>query len=125
MSIKLYNSELKVMEVFWREGDMRAARVCDILEEEIGWNPNTTYTIIKKCVSKGYVERKNPGFWCHPLITKDEVRTCETKNLIDKMFDGSSTKFFAAFIDNRELLTEEEFLELKELIENKCGGAKN
>lgn len=119
LNIKLYNSELKVMEVFWREGDMRAARVCDILQAEIGWNPNTTYTIIKKCVAKGYVERKNPGFWCHPLITKDQVRTCETKDLIDRMYNGSAKRFFAAFIDDREILTKEEYEELKKMINDK------
>lgn len=119
MNIKLYDSELKVMEVLWREGDMKAARVCDILQKEIGWNPNTTYTIIKKCVTKGYVERKNPGFWCHPLITKEEVRSCETIELIDKMFEGSPESFFAAFIDNKEVLARVKIEELKNIIEGK------
>ena len=47
MDIKLFNSELKVMEVLWREGELPAKRVADILAEEIGWNQNTTYTVIK------------------------------------------------------------------------------
>ena len=47
MSIKLFDSELKVMEVLWREGGMAAGQLAKILKDEIGWNRNTTYTVIK------------------------------------------------------------------------------
>ena len=48
MAIKLFDSELKVMDVLWKEGDKTAKQISDILKEEIGWNMNTTYTVIKK-----------------------------------------------------------------------------
>ena len=34
--MKLFDSELKVMAVLWREGDSTAKRISDILKEEIG-----------------------------------------------------------------------------------------
>ena len=52
MNIKLFDSEIKVMEVLWKEGDLTAKQLADILSEKIGWNKNTTYTVIKKCISK-------------------------------------------------------------------------
>ncbi len=57
MGIKLYDSELKVMEILWKEGELTAGQIAKILKEEIGWNRNTTYTVIKKCIEKGAVER--------------------------------------------------------------------
>lgn len=51
--VKLYDSELKVMEVLWREGDVEAKRVASVLNGEVGWNVNTTYTLIKRCIKKG------------------------------------------------------------------------
>lgn len=48
MNTKLYDSELKVMEVLWKEGDDSAKHISEILNAEIGWNKNTTYTVIKK-----------------------------------------------------------------------------
>ena len=42
-TMKLFESERKVMEVLWREGEIPAKRVSEILGEEIGWNKNTTY----------------------------------------------------------------------------------
>ena len=48
MEIKLFDSELKVMDVLWREGDSTAKHISDVLKGEVGWNMNTTYTLIKR-----------------------------------------------------------------------------
>ena len=44
-NIKLFDSELKVMDVLWKDGDVPAKYVADTLNREVGWNKNTTYTI--------------------------------------------------------------------------------
>ena len=36
--------------------------IVDVLTERVGWNKNTTYTVIKKCIEKGAVEREESGF---------------------------------------------------------------
>ena len=41
MTVKLFDSELKVMDVLWRNGDRTAKEIAGILGEEIGWNTNT------------------------------------------------------------------------------------
>lgn len=99
--MKLFDSELKVMEVLWAQGATPAREIVDILSESIGWNKNTTYTVIKKCVEKGAIEREEPNFLCKPLVTKDEVAQSETEQLIDKMFGGSSELFFSSFLKNQ------------------------
>ena len=43
MQIRLFESELKVMEVLWREGASAAKHVADVLGRQVGWNKNTTY----------------------------------------------------------------------------------
>ena len=115
--MKLFDSERKVMEVLWREGEISAGQVVKILKEETGWNRNTTYTVIKKCVDKGAVKREEPGFICRPLISRQEVQDFETEELIDKMFDGSKEKFFAAFLDGK-ILSKQEVDSLKKLIDD-------
>ena len=114
--MKLFDSELKVMAVLWREGDSTAKRISDILKEEIGWNVNTTYTVIKKCVRKGAIQRSEPGFLCTPLVTREEVAKSETEQLIDKMFGGSSELFFSSFLKNQGI-SEAEALRLARMIE--------
>lgn len=34
MNIKLFDSEIKVMEVLWKEGDLTAKQLADILSEK-------------------------------------------------------------------------------------------
>lgn len=107
MSIKLFDSELKVMDVLWRDGEMPAAQLAKILKADIGWNRNTTYTVIKKCINKGAIQRYDKNFMCRALVSKEQVQKYETVELIDKMFDGSKEKFFAAFLDTKKLSSEE------------------
>ena len=45
MEIKLGDSELKVMDVLWKEGDATAKHISDVMTERYGWNINTTYTL--------------------------------------------------------------------------------
>lgn len=115
MAIKLFDSELKVMDVLWREGDSTAKRISDILNEEISWNMNTTYTVIKKCIAKGAIERDEPNFLCHALIAKEQVQVQETDALIDRIFDGSTNKLFAALLGRKDL-SAEQIEKLKQIV---------
>ncbi len=117
MEIKLFDSELKVMDVLWKEGDMTAKKTSDILKEQVGWNMNTTYTLIKRCIAKGAIERKEPNFICHVLIPKEQVQEQETTELINKVFDGSADLLFASLL-NRKNLSAEEIERLKQLVNN-------
>ena len=45
---KLFDSEIKIMEVLWREGDVTAKYIAEVLAREVGWNKNTTYTLSLK-----------------------------------------------------------------------------
>lgn len=115
MRIKLFDSELKVMEVLWKEGNITAGQISKILKEEIGWNRNTTYTVIKKCIKKGAIERIEPKFICKATIPKEDVQAYETEELIERVFDGSKKEFFAALLSEKTL-THDELQQLKNLI---------
>ena len=116
-AVKLYDSELKIMEILWREGVISAKRMSMIAAEEAGWNKNTTYTVIKKLIDKKAVKREEPGFICSPLISRDAVQRDETERLIEKLWGGSKKAFFASFVG--EHLSEEEINALKSLIEGR------
>ena len=117
MAIKLFDSELKVMGVLWREGDCTAKHISDVLAQETGWKMNTTYTLIKRCIGKGAIERTEPNFMCHALIPKEQVQQDETRELIDKIYDGSADQLFAALLGSQKL-SREQIQRLKELVES-------
>ena len=103
MDVKLFDSELKVMGVLWKRGDTPAKEIAKVLTAELGWNVNTTYTLIKRCISKGAIQRSEPGFLCHALIPKSAVQEAETDELINKVYDGSADKLFAALLSRKQL----------------------
>ena len=125
------------MEVLWDEGPVPARRVVEVLSQRIGWNKNTTYTVIKKCVEKGVVRREEipngpqadgqvvvrrdePDFLCTPLVERAAVQREETNALIERMFGGSSELFFSSFLRERGI-GEEDTRELLRLIQEKGG----
>ena len=113
---KLFDSELKVMAVLWREGDSTAKHISNLLGREIGWNVNTTYTVIKKCIKKGAIERREPNFLCHALVSKAQIQAVETDELIEKIYDGSADMLFASLLD-RKRLSGEQIERLKRIVE--------
>ena len=107
MDVKLFDSELKVMDVLWKNGDTTAKQISDILKDSTGWNVNTTYTIIKKCITKGAIERREPNFLCHALIDRETVQAAETEELIGKLFDGSADLLFASLLGSKKISREQ------------------
>lgn len=116
MSIKLFDSELKVMDVLWREGDMTAKQISEILNQEIGWNVNTTYTVIKKCIAKGAIKRSEPKFMCQAAVSKAEIQEAETSELIGKLFDGSPDLLFASLLNSKKL-SQEQIAKLRQIVD--------
>ena len=115
---KLFDSELKVMELIWANEPVSAKELSILAEKELAWNKNTTYTVIKKLESKGHVHREDPGFVCTSLISKEEVCREEARGLIDKLFGGSRKALFSALIED-EKLTEDEIDALRRMIDER------
>ena len=90
MKLKLFDSELKVMETLWKHGDCTAGQ-------------------------KGAIERCEPNFMCRAAVRREEIQAAETEELIDRMFEGSKSKFFAAFLSGQSL-SKEELEELKQVL---------
>ncbi len=116
-TIKLFDSELKIMDIVWEREPVSAKEISLIAAETIGWNKNTTYTVIKKLIEKNAIKRTEPNFICTSLVKKDDVRKAETQSLIDKLYNGSKKAFFAAFIEDQ--ISDDELEVLKKLIEKR------
>ena len=118
MKEKLFDSEAKVMEIIWAKGPLSAKEISLIAADSIGWNKNTTYTVIKKLETKGFIRRDDPGFICTPLISQAEMQKTQAKSLLNKVFGGSRKALFSALLED-EQLSENELDELRRLIDNR------
>ncbi len=113
--IRLHEGELNVMELLWSNSVLAAKDIAKIIKEYIGWEKNTTYTVIKRLIDKGAVSREDPGFLCRAQITKKEVQRIETEALFSKMFNNSLSIFINDYLGQRKLTTEE-IIELQRMI---------
>ena len=118
MTAKIFDSEIKLMEIIWENEEESAKNISLIAKERIGWNKNTTYTILKKLEAKGYISREDPGFVCRSLVSAKEIQQSETKGLIDKLYKGSRTALFSSLLSD-ESVSDEEIEELRRMIDGR------
>jgi len=118
MKTTLYDSEQKLMELLWEREPVSAKELSLLAADAIGWNKNTTYTVIKKLIDKGVIRREEPGFMCHSLIGREDALRAETESFLGRFFGGSRKAFVSALLEDEKLSTEE-LEELKALINDK------
>ena len=114
----LFDSEFKVMEIVWQHAPITAKDISVIAASTIGWNKNTTYTVLKKLVEKGVIERQEPHFVCVATVTREQVRQTEARSLLDRLFGGSKAALFSSLLEDEEL-TQDELDELTALLKEK------
>ena len=119
--LRLNNSEIRLMELIWEQGTLPARQLYHLAQEALGWNKNTTYTVLGGLVRKGAVLREDPGFLCTPLVSAQQVRRQETRSHIDRFYKGSLGMFFSSFLE-RETLSPEELEQLRQIIREKSEG---
>lgn len=113
--IRLHDGELNIMELLWSNKELAAKDIAKIIKEYIGWEKNTTYTVIKRLIDKGAIKRTEPGFICSSLITKKQVQEIETKHLLESLYNGSLTTFLTEYLMNQKL-SNLDLLELRRIL---------
>ena len=113
--IRIHEGELNVMELLWSNNSLAAKDIARIIKEYIGWEKNTTYTVIKRLIDKGAVTREDPGFICRANVSKKEIQIIETKALLDKLYNGSITEFITSYLSEQNL-SDKDIDELKRIV---------
>jgi len=118
MKQRLFDSEIKIMELIWANEPISAKELSELAGKQIGWNKNTTYTVVKKLEAKGFLKRTDPGFICTSLVSREDVRLSEAQSLVDKLFGGSKKALFSALLKD-EKLSDADIAELRKMIERR------
>ena len=113
--IRLHEGELNIMELLWSNKELAARDISKIIKEYIGWEKNTTYTVIKRLIDKGAIERNEPGFICKALISKKSARETETAKLLEQFYNSSLGTFFSEYLRYQKL-SKTDVIELQRLL---------
>ena len=118
MNKRLSDSEIKVLNILWERGTVSAKDVCAVAEETIGWNKNTTYTVLTKMVARGIIKRDEPGFLCTAMVSEKDAQKIELESVLARIFRSSKKALFSTLFED-EKLTKEELAELHRILDNK------
>jgi len=107
-SNKITDSEWKVMEILWSNGQLKASKIIEELQPNTKWSDNTIRTLINRLVDKGILgvkkERVNEYY---PLISREKSMENETNKFIEKVYKGSAGLLISNFIKSNKLTAED------------------
>ena len=111
-SRKMSETESEIMEVLWNsEAPMSASELIDYFAEQRGkvWKAHTLATFLSRLSQKGLVASVRRGRvpYYHPIQTRVAYEQNIAQELLDTMYQGSVTKFFAALCGDTPLSAED------------------
>ena len=112
--IHLSDSEYRFMQIVWEAAPVGSGRLVELCAERLGWKKSTTYTVIKRLSERGVVKLENARVTA--LVSREEVQRSESRQFVDRAFDGSLPRFIAAFAGGKPL-SRQEAEEIRRLID--------
>ena len=110
--------ELKMLKLFWQQSPLLAREVQAALADEGRELAKTTViTVLNTMVGKKYLKRKRQGnmYLFSPQISEEEVSERVLGDVLDRVFDGSTSAVLLKLFDVKNL-DDEELKELRRII---------
>ena len=98
---KVFESEYRFCLIMWEHEPVKTTELVTLCQEQLGWKPTTTYTVIKRLSERGILENNDKII--SSLVSKDEVQAAELNEMVEKTFEGSLPAFLAAFTRQQKL----------------------
>ncbi len=111
---KVYESEYRFCLILWENEPIGSSGLAKLCAEKLGWKKSTVYTVLRRLAERGVL--KNEDSVVTSLVSKDEVQVSESREFVEKNFDGSLPAFVAAFT-KQKALSPEEAEEIKKMID--------
>lgn len=119
-NISIGSAELEIMKVIWKAKEPITSLDIGKEVEDKGWKKTTIATFLTRLVEKGVLSADKQGklYYYTPLITENEYRKSQTKNLIKTLYNGSVRDFAVSFFEEQKL-SDKDIQELKAIFEDK------
>ena len=95
--------ELQIMQVIWRQGACTVAEVQQALPQDLAYT--TVQTMLNILTRKGRLKRELHGraFQYAATVTEAKASTHALRDLIDRMFGGSSEELVMTLLKSRQI----------------------
>ena len=119
---KVFESEYRFCLIMWEHEPVKTTELVTLCQEQLGWKPTTTYTVIKRLSERGILENNDKII--SSLVSKDEIQAAELNEMVEKTFEGSLPAFVAAFTKHTKL-SDNEVDALQQMIDCYIGNCKS
>jgi len=110
--------ETRFADIIWNNEPMPSGQLVKRAQQELGWKPTTSYTVLKRLCERGIFQ--NQGGAVTSLISREDFFALQSEQFVEENFDGSLPAFLAAF-GSRKKLSDQEVEQLKRLIDGMRG----
>ena len=119
MMYQLTETEMKLMELIWKEAPLGSGELVKRCQQEFSWKKSTTYTFIKKLCDQGILQNENAVV--KPLINREDYLQDQGEVFVERAYGGSLPKMIAAFMEHKKL-SRKQIEEIEQMIEEYKGG---
>ena len=115
--VKVTNSEWYVMNCLWEKGPLSLMQLVPLLKESAGWSKSTSATMVRRMTEKeliGYEENGKTKYF-FPKVDKQDVVVQETRDFLQRIYDGSVGMMMSALV-RQDDLSAEDIQELQEIL---------
>lgn len=112
---KIYETEYRFCCIIWEHEPINSGELVKLATQKLGWKKSTTYTIIKRLCERGIL--KSEGAVITSLYSQEQIQRRESREFLDKTFDGSLPAFLAAFADGKSL-SAQDVAEIRKMIDD-------
>lgn len=118
---QISDAELEIMKIVW--GNPRPVTLFSDIMDTLAargrpCRKNTLIVLLSRLMGKGFLRAKKTGRRNEytPLVSESEYRTAQTRHFLNRIYEGSAAGLVTNLIQG-DLLTDEEYEELKRLLE--------
>ncbi|MCI2106124.1 MAG: BlaI/MecI/CopY family transcriptional regulator [Intestinimonas sp.] len=112
---KIYETEYRFCCIIWAHEPVGSGELVKLAARELGWKKSTTYTIIKRLCERGILKSENAVITS--LYSREQIQRRESREFLDKTFDGSLPAFLAAFAESKSL-SSQDVAEIRKMIDH-------
>lgn len=115
---EISEAELTVMKILWENNKaMKVQEVCDEPECQ-KWEYRTVATLLLRLKEKGAVmmKKKNNVNYYTPLLDKDTYTKSQTKNFVQKLYNGSVKELAVSLFKSNEM-SEKDIEEIRKMFD--------
>ena len=117
---QISEAEFEVMKIVWKYAPINTNEITDRLVKTSSWRPKTIQTLIKRLVTKGFLDYEKQGrvFVYTPLVKKSDYIDQESNSFLKRYYDGDITAMLSAYVKS-DKLTETDIDTLRSLLSGK------